>query len=78
MKEQHIVVREDGVSTLPDGEPVFVLRAQDVLAPSAVARWIEDAVRFGASTSKLESAGRHLEAMTTWQNAHGDRVKTPD
>jgi len=62
---------------IPDGEPVFLLRAQD----SQAVRTIEAYLRF---CSQVNSPPAHLEALdqvigtfVAWQSAHPGRVKVP-
>lgn len=61
-----------------EAEPVFCLRAQDALAPSALRLWIELAVRGGAPAEKVARAVEHLREIEAWQKANPDRVKVPD
>ncbi len=49
----------------PD-EPVFVLRAQDALAPEIVRDWAMQAQANGASTDKVEEAYSLAEKMEAW------------
>jgi hypothetical protein len=59
----------------PD-EPLFILRAQDRLAPIVVQLWAQMADLVGSPKS-LEAAGL-AAAMLRWQHAHPDKVKWPD
>lgn len=59
-----------------DDEPIFVLRAQDELAPLVVARWIELAKERGTPVDKLTEAGQLADLMLAWQREHG--AKVPD
>ena len=56
------------LSKFPPGEPVFVLRAQDVLAPQVVRHWVElfRALRLDGSESKSAEAIRCAESMEKW------------
>ncbi len=63
---------------VPDDEPLFLLRAQDDLAPSAIIRWIERAVEEGVSDKKVFSAETHLHDFGTFQRIFPERVKLPD
>jgi hypothetical protein len=71
--------KKEGVSTLekaePD-EPVFVLRAQDMLSPEIVREWAYRAQCEGAPIVKCDEARRIADAMEQWQIAH--RRKVPD
>ncbi len=67
---------QDPAGLIPDDEPVFLLRAQDKLAPGIVAKWASDARAAGASEEIVGAAFRHARAMQIWQNEHG--MKIPD
>lgn len=51
------------------GEPVFVLRAQDVSAPYAVDQWIEmNESSLGPEHPKIVEAKQIRDAMHQWPN----------
>ena len=56
----------------PD-EPIFVLRAQDSLAPGVVRDWASKARIIGVDAAKVEEAEKCAAAMDAW-HTH----KTPD
>lgn len=62
--------KEKGVPTfdkaLPD-EPVFVLRAQDMLAPEIVREWAYRARKEGVDPEKVDAARRVADQMEDWQ-----------
>lgn len=61
-----------------DDEPVFLLRAQDRLAPATVRDWCERARRAGDTPDeKVNEAGAVAIAMERWQEQTGRR-KFPD
>ncbi len=60
----------------PD-EPIFVLRAQDKLAPAIVSLWCELAALTGCGQAKVDDARRLAEFMREWQQKPG-RAKFPD
>jgi len=73
---------------IPPGEPLFIIRAQDVLSPGAVAAY-RCLYQIGASieTHKLDKDvskhfSDHLYAVETefmrWQIRYKERVKFPD
>jgi len=49
-----------------DDEPIFVLRAQDRLAPELVRRWADEAERAGCSSAKVIEARTVADAMERW------------
>lgn len=71
--------KKEGVTSFEkadDDEPVFVLRAQDKLAPEIVREWAYRAQCEGAPIAKCDDARRIADAMEQWQIAH--RRKVPD
>jgi hypothetical protein len=54
----------------PD-EPIFVLRAQDKLAPAMVSLWCELAALSGCGQAKVDDARRLAESMREWQRKTG-------
>lgn len=68
---------KDGcLSRAADDEPVFVLRAKDIVAPAAVRGWCELAAVAGAGEAKLMEAIQVAEDMMAWQKENG--FKVPD
>jgi hypothetical protein len=59
----------------PD-EPIFVLRAKDVLAPHVVLYWACEAMKQGTPLDKVAEAVGLVEEMRDWQAKHG--AKVPD
>lgn len=56
-----------------DTEPIFVIRAQDVLAPMVVEYWAELAAKLKVRPEKILEACRCAQAMREWSNR-----KVPD
>lgn len=67
---------QDSANLIPEDEPVFLIRAQDVTAPEVVRHWIEDAADHGATDNILEAAEEHLQRIIEWQRIHS--IKIPD
>ena len=59
-----------------DAEPIFVLRAQDQLAPASVRAWAKAAQQAGTPRKKVMAAYDAAAAMDEWQGLHG--AKRPD
>ncbi len=59
-----------------DDEPVFVLRAKDVLAAFAVNEWVQRARFEGVNKDKITAAVDDISAMLDWQERNG--TKLPD
>jgi hypothetical protein len=49
-----------------DDEPIFVLRAQDKLAPAVVQYWIDLARSQGTPEPTLQEAERCMASMEAW------------
>lgn len=58
-------------------EPIFVLRAQDKLAPAIVSLWSELAALVGCGSAKVDEAKQLVGLMREWQRRTG-RAKFPD
>lgn len=67
---------QDPTGKIPAGEPVFLLRGQDVCAPVAIEAWAEEADMHGASREMTDKALEHAKAMRLWQKSNAS--KTPD
>ena len=67
-KYSNSFVGNSAMSKPTKDEPVFVLRAQDALAPALVRVWISLAETHGVSPEKLMSAQQILWAMLKWPN----------
>ena len=59
-------------------EPVFILRAQDILAPRVVVRWAHLAEQAGTAQDKVRGALEVAKQMADWQVNTPHRVKGPD
>lgn len=57
-----------------ENEPVFVLRAQDTLAPEVVREWAFRAAHVGASREKVAEARKLADEMEDWQIANMKKV----
>lgn len=59
-----------------DDEPLFVLRAQDAIAPHIVRTWAQGARAAGVNEAKVVEAEQLAARMEQWQNEN--RRKIPD
>lgn len=64
---------QDPAGLIPPNEPVFLLRAQDPCAATAVDTWANAAELSGASPELVAAARRQAERMRLWH-----KHKTPD
>lgn len=60
--------------SIPADEPVFLLRAKDIVAPSIVRAWATAAYGAGADDRITAAARAHADAMEDWQKKHGYQV----
>lgn len=60
-----------------DDEPVFIIRAQDMVGPAAVRAWAEYARRAGTPEAKCKGAEQVAKDMELWRQKHGGG-KVPD
>lgn len=67
---------QDPRGLIPEDEPVFLLRAQDICAPFALLEWTYQAERHGVSQLMVEAVSKQTELMREWQQQH--LVKIPD
>ena len=51
---------------ISDDEPIFVLRAQDLLAPMIIRLWAEAAQHLGISDERYNEAIDAVEQMESW------------
>lgn len=65
---------QDSANLIPEDEPVFLIRAQDIVGPDVVDRWADWAVEEGAKENIVRAARTHAEAMRKWQSEHGSKV----
>lgn len=54
------------LSAIPAQEPVFILRAQDILAPHCVSEWARLFQSMGGGVLKAEEARAVAEQMVKW------------
>mgnify|MGYP001593998333 CR=1 FL=1 len=65
------------LQNVKDDEPIFVLRAQDFLAPDLVEFWAQRAEIHGSPHGKIAEARAVAAEMRAWQQEHGGG-KVPD
>lgn len=63
---------QDPAGLIPDDEPVFLLRGQDMLAPGLLVQYADRLRRSGCGDPKMVAMIRqHAGAMIKWQREHG-------
>ncbi len=61
---------------LLDGEPIFIIRAQDLAAVNAVREYIKESGQMGGRN--LIRCETHRQRIEAWQQANPNRVKAAD
>lgn len=64
----------DPSGTIPDDEPVFVIRASDVTAVEHVLEWARRVRSLGASADTVGGAIAQADEIAAWQQKHGCKV----
>lgn len=64
----------DVTPIIPDDEPVFLIRAQDLVGPDVVEYWANRAQQNGAERDIVRAAFQQAEEMRAWQQEHGSKV----
>lgn len=65
---------QDPKGSIPDNEPVFLIRGQDVVAPDVVEFWATKAHEVGADSRMVEAARQQASRMRQWQAEHGSKI----
>ena len=65
---------QDPAGIIPEDEPVFLLRGQDVSAPFALEHWAYHHQRRGGDMRLAELAVQQAALMRAWQREHGSKV----
>jgi hypothetical protein len=67
---------QDPAGLIPEDEPVFLVRGQDVAGPATCRAWADEAERLGAKPDIVARVRQHAEAMEDWQQTQA--FKVPD
>jgi hypothetical protein len=67
---------DEGATSIGEHEPVFILRAQDAMAPATLRYWAEAVRNAGGQAELADAVDRWAAEMEAWQRQHG--CKTPD
>lgn len=65
---------QDPAGLIPDDEPVFLIRAKDMLGPDIVEEWANQAEFIGVDPVMVQAAREHAKAMRLYQVQHGHKV----
>jgi len=67
---------QDPAGLIPDDEPVFLLRGQDMIAPRLLLKWATQLRLLRGDPYMAEIVEKHAQAMIEWQDTH--KSKLPD
>lgn len=67
---------QDPAGLIPDDEPVFLIRGQDIAAPQTLHDYANRAGSCGASDELCKAVRDHAKLMEDWQENHV--CKVPD
>lgn len=68
---------QDSENIIPEREPVFVLRGQDIAAHGAVRAWAHQHQLNGGSDVVYRLAMEHADKMEAWAKIHGKNADVP-
>lgn len=71
------IVNTETGRRIPSDEPLFIIRAQDKLAPAAIRAYAR-LLREKKLTKAATAVGKYAREVEAWQKAHKERVKLPD
>ena len=67
---------QDPAGLIPENEPVFLLRGQDILAPDLLRQWANQLFNGGGDPIMAGMVRDWASEMELWQRKH--KVKLPD
>jgi hypothetical protein len=70
---KYVVSRTDR-TPIPIGEPCFIVRAQDALAPAAIRAYLELAKTINSPAGFLDDIESHLARVEQWQLDNGRKL----
>lgn len=65
---------QDPQGKIPEDEPVFLIRGQDVVAPEVVEFWATKAHEAGVDSRMVSAARQHASRMRIWQAEHWSKI----
>ncbi len=65
---------QDPLGKIPDDEPVFLIRGQDLAGPDTLRFWANRAESLGASREICALVRTHAKDMASWQLYHASKV----
>lgn len=64
---------QDPSGKIPDDEPVFIIRGQDLAGPATLRYWAMQNEKRHGDPSLTAAANAHARAMEEWQRYHGGK-----
>ena len=68
---------QDSAGVIPEAEPVFLIRGQDIIGHAAVRAWAQLHHVNGGQDAAYEAALRHADRMEAWAKQHGKCADVP-
>jgi hypothetical protein len=65
---------QDPAGLIPEDEPVFLLRGQDMLAPTILRKWANMLMDNDGDTDMVERAYKQADKMEEWQRKHVSKL----
>lgn len=65
---------QDPLKLIPEDEPVFLVRGQDVNGPAAVEHWVDLAEQSGASEHSVDVVRKQAELIHEYQANHIHKI----
>ena len=69
---------QDPLGLIPEDEPVFLLRAKDMLAPSILKLWAYHLRLSGGQVLMAQLVEEHADKMMEWQEKNGCKIPDMD
>lgn len=67
---------QDPENKIPEDEPVFLIRGQDMCALAALEAWCHTAKIMGVDQVMIDKVYKHMDRMVRWQDTKN--MKVPD
>lgn len=69
---------QDPAGLIPENEPVFLIRGQDLAAIPVLRYYVMTAIKVGASQDLIDATYQHIKAMEEWQRAVARKTPGPE
>ena len=63
-----------GDTSIKEDEPVFILRAQDALAPACMEYWADLLLEHGGDEHTADNIYKWADKMREWAEANGNKI----